>query len=269
LLRNLGEERRSGSSGDSKAILLGALAVVSAQMVHSAFDFNLHLASNALLAAFCLGILCGHPGRRSSDAVPLRYRWLVAPCVSAIVAFLGVLLHGSWSAERQVFALEAFEGRPPGSFTGKELAEASEKASLVLGKQPGARLAALRTNLYRKQYALGTMGVFREPDESLLLERQLAQTAVLDRGDWYVHLARSQVISRLGEEEGAHREFLQAMVRLPLYALVYQDYALALEASGNLREALHYYRIGSRFQDAAPRWPRIKELEKLEEQTPE
>lgn len=249
--------------GDSRAILLGAVSAVSAQVIHSFCDFNMHLASNALLAGFCLGILCTPSAGGSADNASPRSRRLVALCVAGLVGFTGWLLLREWSGERSLFAIEEVAAKPAGSLSGKELAEASATASSLFEKNPdSARVAAVRANLYRMQCSLGARGLLHEPYDSVLFQRELEKTASLDQGDWFVHLVLSEAMARLGDDEGAQREFLQAMVRLPLYALVYQEHAATLEVFGDPREALRYYRIAARFQDGGKLWPRIKELEK-------
>lgn len=249
--------------GDSRAILLGAVSAVSAQVIHSFCDFNMHLASNALLAGFCLGILCAPSSGDSTDSVSPWSRRLVALCVAGLVGFTGWLLLREWSGERSLFAIEEVAAKPVASLGGKELAEASATASSLLEKNPAsARVAAVRANLYRMQCSLGAGGLLHEPYDSVLLQRQLEKTSSLDPGDWYVRLVLSGVMARLGDDEGSQREFLEAMVRLPLYALVYQEHAATLEGFGNPREALRYYRIAFRIQYARELLSKIKELEK-------
>jgi O-antigen ligase len=83
---------------------VGALAGLAALAVHSLFDFNLRIPSNALLAAFLVGLGCGAGGRsRAGGAVVL------AATAAILVAAL-VCLASEWG-----FSPPRTNPRPPGS----------------------------------------------------------------------------------------------------------------------------------------------------------
>jgi O-antigen ligase len=65
-------QRDSSTSitSNSLALNIGALSAVATYVIHSIFDFNLHIPGNALLLAFVFGILASPSGKRSS--VPAR-----------------------------------------------------------------------------------------------------------------------------------------------------------------------------------------------------
>jgi hypothetical protein len=262
LFRHLGEGGSSGSQGDSKAVLLGALAVVAAQLVHSAFDFNMHLASNALLSAFCIGILGGdglHGGHRPLS-LPMRCLQFAAAFVVAGV-LCGILLK-DWSMELRFFELEqtvSKASRLPGE---KPLSLAVAGASELLEKAPeNSRYADLRVALYRSLLSRPEEG-FSEPADRITMGRQLDRALSACGGDWYLWMNQSLVRGYLGDEDGARFGFLRAMIRMPLYALVYGDHAAVLEFQGSPSKALHYARIASRFKDAQGLDPVVRRLEK-------
>ena len=250
LFRHSGEGGRSGSPGDSKAILLGAMAAVAAQLVHSAFDFNMHLASNAILAAFCLGILGGdglHGGHR---LISHGMRVLQCAFVVVLAGFLACILIKDWSREFRFFRLEQSltdAARLPGEHS---LAQASVEASRLLSEVPDStRYADLRVSLYRTMLSRPE-GDYNEPADRIMLRRQLDRTLPLSGGDWYLWMNHSFLLGHLGDEVGAREAFLQAMMLMPLYSQVYGDYAAVMEFQDEPSIALHYARVASRFKDA-------------------
>lgn len=87
------------------ALNIGALAAVGAYMVHSLFDFNLHVPANLLLMAFVFGLLANGGIPRGSDPgfprVPTLLSRLVLPILGIIVAIqCARLLPGEYFAER-------------------------------------------------------------------------------------------------------------------------------------------------------------------------
>jgi O-antigen ligase len=264
LFRQRREEGRIGSPSDTKAILLGALAVVFAQMVHSAFDFNMHLASNALLAGFCLGILGGGRLHDRRSPVSLGIRVMQCTVVLAVISLSGFLLLRDWSRERRFFGLERIleeDRRLPGSLP---LAPAAAEAATLLEEEPGnSRYADLRSAIYRMLVSLPENG-FREPADRAALGRQLERTLLSEDGngaDWYLWMNQSFVLGHLGDEEGSRRAFLRAMVLMPLFSMVYQDHASVLEDLEDSNLALHYARIASRLKGPQGVNPMIQRLE--------
>lgn len=91
------------------AISLGALAAIAAYVVHSVFDFNLHIPANAALMAFVFGLVA-NPGSAYRSG-PSPSRLFVVPRLAT--AFLGAILliqcvrlfPGEYYAERARIAL--------------------------------------------------------------------------------------------------------------------------------------------------------------------
>lgn len=92
------------------ALQLGALAAVSACIVHSFLDFNLHIPANVLLLAFVFGILANGGMQREIEPASTKLAlvgWrLFLPIIGLIVAIQWVrLLPGEYFAERSRTAL--------------------------------------------------------------------------------------------------------------------------------------------------------------------
>lgn len=104
----LGPKRVAISSrllSNSMALQAGAIASVAAYIVHSIFDFNLHIPANVLLLAFVFGILANDGTQRGIDPSPpgkslLAWR-LVVPLLALILTIQSVrLLPGEYFTER-------------------------------------------------------------------------------------------------------------------------------------------------------------------------
>lgn len=110
-LAEFGKKRlrlRNAPTSDRLALNLGALCALAAYTVHSVFDFNLHIPSNALLVGFTFGILAepgitAHPGE-------VRMRVFSGLATAAVAVFLGYLtfrfLPGEYYASRARDSLE-------------------------------------------------------------------------------------------------------------------------------------------------------------------
>jgi O-antigen ligase len=106
--KRLGPRRVAVSArllSNGMALQIGAIAAVSAYVVHSIFDFNLHIPANLLLLAFVFGILANPGGPRPSDPAlaATNFVWwrLLLPILGIIVAVQCVRLWpGEYFAEQ-------------------------------------------------------------------------------------------------------------------------------------------------------------------------
>ena len=92
------------------ALQIGAIAAIAAYVVHSIFDFNLHIPANVLLMAFVFAILA-NPGTERQGAIVEPNRsilaWRLTPAVIAIIILVQCLrlLPGEWFTEQARVAL--------------------------------------------------------------------------------------------------------------------------------------------------------------------
>jgi O-antigen ligase len=111
--QRLGPKRVAISSrilSNGMALQLGAIAAVSAYIVHSFLDFNLHIPANVLLLALVFGILANPGTQREVAPASLKLSlvgWrLFLPTIGLIVAIQCVrLLPGEYFTERSRMAL--------------------------------------------------------------------------------------------------------------------------------------------------------------------
>ena len=246
-----GRARRGGYPlwSDSRAVLIGAISVAVAEIVHSLLDFNMHLGANALLAGFCFGFL-GNPGLRSSrdECSPGWVRWMLGCALAALCLLLSLPVAGNWRSERNLSLAFQVSARLPALTSLADLEVARESARLACEAKPAsARHAAVMTHLLWDRMPLGDSPHGSEADLARL-SKVLGNAAASDPGDWFVRMRLGRVLARLGDEYGAREAFAGAMQRLPLYALTYQEYAAALRDSGSDEESLHYLRLSARFK---------------------
>jgi tetratricopeptide (TPR) repeat protein len=121
-LRNfmrLGPRRVAASQllpSNALALNLGALAAVVSIMVHSIFDFNLHIPANVLLMAFVFGLLANAGVAREKDSVntsswPKLWRLSLPALGLVLLVQWARLLPGEYFSER---ARMAVRDRQPG-----------------------------------------------------------------------------------------------------------------------------------------------------------
>jgi O-antigen ligase len=112
----LGPKRVSTSGqllSNAMTLNIGGICSVAAYLVHSTFDFNLHVPANVLLLAFVFGLLA-NPGIERRNSTPTFSRpailWRLAlPSLGLIVAIQSVrLLPGEYFSERARAALRDF-----------------------------------------------------------------------------------------------------------------------------------------------------------------
>ncbi|HEY4283574.1 MAG TPA: O-antigen ligase family protein [Chthoniobacterales bacterium] len=93
-------------SSNTMALQIAAIAAVVAYVVHSVFDFNLHIPANVLLMAFVFGVLA-NPGNQRNDRADRLTRgsvwfWRLLPCLIGVVIVIQCVrfLPGEYFAER-------------------------------------------------------------------------------------------------------------------------------------------------------------------------
>jgi tetratricopeptide (TPR) repeat protein len=113
LLRRLSQMQES--QGDGLALVIGAISVIGAYLVHSVVDFNMHMTVNALLIGFLFGILATtsssiagfKPVSPGPLAVGLRY---FLPLGAIALLIYGVpQIRGEYFAERARVALRDYQ----------------------------------------------------------------------------------------------------------------------------------------------------------------
>jgi tetratricopeptide (TPR) repeat protein len=92
------------------ALNLGAMCAIAALLVHSFFDFNLHIPANVLLLAFVFGIVANDGVEREEERIPVsrRFAWdrLVMALLAVLLAWACVrYLPAAYFAERARAAL--------------------------------------------------------------------------------------------------------------------------------------------------------------------
>ena len=254
---------------DSGALLLASLSVCVAQVIHSLLDFNMHLGSNALLAGACFGILA-NPGLHGTASKPVspgeRYRlirFLLLTQAGALCLVMLFVLIRSWEPERRFFQAEQIGLSAPGSYDKATLDRAVIAALAAANLQPSnPRYSTMLGNLLWLK-SLGR-GAQDNPPASLdAAARFLARASRENPHNWFVWMRLSGVLGMSGYPEQSEEAFLEAIRRLPLFALPYVEYAGTLRTFDRLEEAAHYYRLSIGLEGAEPVTRQLRELENL------
>ena len=212
------------------ALQLGAIAAIAAYVVHSVFDFNLHIPANALLLAFVFGIIA-NPGVRggSEPAAPRRGGIGLRLAVVALGILMLVqcvrLLPGEYFAERARTSLRdeklaeaigyalkglAWESGNPDLYAylgrarlgvGYNMAHPAARASFynaAIDAFQSARALAPREQSFALTLGLlyDLLGRFDEAEQVLQVALQLDPKSVAVRQYYDAHLERQRAASQ-------------------------------------------------------------------------
>jgi hypothetical protein len=252
----------SGENGirfsDSRAILLGCLAVVLAEIIHSFFDFNMHLGANVLVAGACLGMLANPCLQRREDKQGRAWFGPVMGLIQiALCLLLTLLCLRDWKIEREVFHADMMSlgiASPEGAENKAQLVAAAVRACDA--SPSSARNATVLEDLLVRCGPIAGMTVQEALDLRL---RVLEKVEEGDPGAWYPSMRLAQLRAALGDENRARKSFLIAIQRLPLFALPYEEFAIFLTKEGADEESAHYFRLSKRFQDAHDRGTKLSQ----------
>jgi O-antigen ligase len=250
-------------SSRSQTILTGSFCVVIAQVVHSALDFNMHLAANALPAGFFMGALA------SSSRVHGEGRSLRLPGLLALAAFSLVaigFMAAVWNEEK-AFLQAGKEYQSVFLPGGPPLSDSARRLLPLLRFSPdNDRYADLGASILMTGMT-GESGAFPRDTVFWVLRERLRATARNVPGDWYLWVALARSSGILGFEQQNRSEYIRAMVGLPLYAYPHQEEALIMENVGEIAQALHLHRMGlclTEPRDTASRVRKLENMQKVE-----
>jgi len=207
--RSLGLHRMERSTrffSNAMALQIGALCAVVAYVVHSIFDFNLHIPANLLLMAFVFGIVANAGVERS--ALPEKPRgitvaWrLVAPVVAILVAVQCVrLLPAEYYTERARIALRDYDLGGAVSYALKGLQSEQKNPDLYqylgsaqLDQAAEAKDRATRTGLYEAAIDSFEKGRAVAPQEKsfwVALGQAYDQLGRFEEAEWVLYQAQA------------------------------------------------------------------------------
>ena len=225
----LGDE--TPSSG-SQGVLLGAMAAVSALLVHGIFDFNTHIPSNGLLFAALLGMIAGSRPRDSQPASP-SIRWGAAALVllCAVAAAAATLAIG--------FSRDAIVSVDPSHAEPKAFADLAGQLSASRDyARRNPETAFKRGLLYNEE-------AYRSPNSERYREIRFTQARdsfdeavglAPARGRYWFELAWSE--ANLLNDDEASALFEHAIGLEPTWSRLRVNYALYLASRDRIEEAL-------------------------------
>ncbi len=184
---------------NSLSLNLGAISAVAAYLIHSIFDFNLHIPANVLLLAFVFGILANSgmqkEGSSAGITAPMIMGRLALPALGVILAFQCFrLLPGEYYTERSRTALRDY--RPASSifFALKGLAQERSNPFLYLylGRARMLQGHAMSDPRAEQSFYLAALTAFdaaqalAPQDETFILELAFAYDALgrFNEAEW-------------------------------------------------------------------------------------
>lgn len=148
LVRRLSQMQES--QGDGLALVIGAISVIGAYMVHSVVDFNMHLTVNALLIGFLFGILAttssSIAGVKPVSVGPLAkvIRYVLPLGSLALLLYAVPKIQGEYYSERARVALRDENFLESLAFAQQGLKDDKKNPDLFYYAGEAAREAALR-----------------------------------------------------------------------------------------------------------------------------
>jgi O-antigen ligase len=246
-------------SSNAAAWNIGALAAVASFLVHSIFDFNLHIPANTFLLAFVFGTLA-NPGRNlhaGEDLPPERFRWpdllprLALPALGLWIIVAGLpKLPGEYYCEQARIALR-----------NKRDLLAYHEAEQGLGREHQ------NPNLY---FYLGEarQSIAGDRPDNDPLARSFREAAIepyraalsLYPEDSPVLLRLGEALTRLRDFRAAAPVFQQALKWDPNSATVYTYDGFFLQRAGRVAEAKSAYEHALALANVAAASEGLKEV---------
>ncbi len=227
---------RNRLQSDSTALNIGALSAVCIYVVHSIFDFNLHIPANALVVAFILGILA-NPGVTMRRNTKTDERLVMALKVVIPVAGIGIAVFGLPTLPSEYFSEQARR-----AYREERYEDSIKFAERGIARDPGNPYL----HLYKGQ-AYASMGeattdvpaakiVYAEAVEAFGKARQLYPQ------DQWTLIGLGSALDGLGRFAEARPVYLEAIRWNPASAPIYLYFATHLRLAGNFDEAEKMYK---------------------------
>lgn len=215
---------RSRVLSNRLALQIGAFAAIATYVIHSAFDFNLHIPVNALLLAFVFGLIA-NPGMERDEAT----RWLdkrslfvwrgMAAAIGAFVIFQGIrLLPAEYFAEQSRTALRDEHPAEAASYALRGLATEHQNPNLYDYLGRARAVQAGHVSDLSHQVAMY---------QSAIAPLQTAHT--LAPRDVYITMELAVIYDALERFDDAEKEFQQALSLDPKWTKVRENYQIHLD----------------------------------------
>ncbi|WP_169809501.1 O-antigen ligase family protein [Terrimicrobium sacchariphilum] len=240
---------------NSSAVLMGALSGATMFGVHSLFDFNLQVASNALLAAAVAGMLAGQPQSGGEGRQPTSSRigrYLYGGALGAVS--LGLIL-SLWSSRSEVWTLIAENGVIDGNLGSASLS--AEKALSIGPKNAWTQFVA---GGVASANAESLKGAGRQEEVALSRERFL-EAARLAETERVFHTSLVYVALGSGDLDLAEKEAVDVIRRDPLRPVGWEQLGVIAQQKGDMPSALRYYGIASSLTGTSLDREKLKELQ--------
>jgi len=224
-----------GALSNQLALTLGALSSVGAYLMHSVFDFNLHIPGNALLLAFVFGILA-NPVVETGDVRSARswteFARFALPILGITIAVLGLpKLRGEYYAEQSRVALRNGKFQDSIALATKGLVFEKQNPDLYfyVGEANRALANAMTGDWPRFLFFDSAVNAYKAARKLLPEDEKIL-----------VGLAQS--LDGLQEYDAADEAYRTAVSWDPDLAVIHTFYGDGLKTAGRAAEAAEQYR---------------------------
>lgn len=232
---------------NTAALLLGATSCLVAFSVHSFFDFNMQISSNAILAAICCGIIANPGLARQRHA---RHHLLSQILLGLTGAGLVCIIYIYGPSEISSIKVE-------NSMILGKLEDAQYLAQRSLDKAPGhVKLNGLMGEILLKQAYQQTTPV----DALESAAYHLNKAAEADKDERWHQLMLGITLTRLGRFREAEKALRTATMLDPLNGSIYEHYGALYEAEKNIEAAKYMYNIAVQLPGSKFAREKLKEL---------
>ncbi len=235
---------RSSQSSEDRAFAAGAVAAVTSILVHSWFDFNLHIPGNSVFLAIIMGLTAGIsvPTSKTAELRPWGRR----------VAALAAVLIAAFMSCLYIPTLRAFLITGRGDSAKYDLAYDQALADYGKATKIDPRYAKplIRTgDIYRDQLAW-RVGPGKARERRELSDKAVAaydQALALNGYLSEVWLSRGRVLEQVGRHDEALASYLKAIDVAPVSAFAHFVTGQYYRERGQPEKAVEYFENAGRY----------------------
>jgi O-antigen ligase len=210
---------RKGSPDEQRAFAVGAVAAVTALLVHSWFDFNLHIPANAVLLAAVMGTMAAMPD--SANRYPVRHlgfsRFVIAASAAGIVVMAGWLFVPTVTAAHFADLAHGFKRR----LEYDAAAYFHQRATAADTRSPQAHISLGEIYLVQASFRLGPAQQDARRDLALLAAEAFDRALVLNPYLTAAWMGRGRAYEMAKDDEQALESYQKAVKIDPVNASIY------------------------------------------------
>jgi O-antigen ligase len=210
---------RKAAPDEQRAFAVGAVAAVAALLVHSWFDFNLHIPANAVLLAAVMGTMAAMSD--PSNRYPVRHlglsRFAIAGVAAVVVAVAGWLFVPTVSSAHFADLAHGFKRR----FEYDAAVYFYQRATAADPRSPQAQISLGEIYLVQASFRLGPNQEEARRELALLAADAFAQALVLNPYLSAAWMGRGRAYEMARDDDQALESYQKALKVDPVNASIY------------------------------------------------